>query len=70
MRRIMVLFGTRPEAIKLAPVILALREDPAFEVVTVTTAQHRRMLDQVLDLFGFEPDVDLNSFTRARPSPM
>lgn len=63
MRRIMVLFGTRPEAIKLAPVILALRGDPAFEVAAVTTAQHRRMLDQVLDLFGIEPDVDLNGFT-------
>ncbi len=59
----MVLFGTRPEAIKLAPVILALREAPAFEVVAVTTAQHRRMLDQVLDLFGIQPDVDLNGFT-------
>lgn len=56
----LVVFGTRPEAIKLAPVIQALREDPAFAVRVCVTAQHRQMLDQVLELFAITPDVDLN----------
>ncbi|HXQ58782.1 MAG TPA: UDP-N-acetylglucosamine 2-epimerase (non-hydrolyzing) [Acidimicrobiales bacterium] len=59
-RRIMVVFGTRPEAIKVAPVILALAESPDFEPVVTVTAQHRDMLDQVLDLFAITPHVDLN----------
>ncbi len=59
-RKIMVVVGTRPEAIKLAPVILELRKRPDFEIVTVATAQHREMLDQVLDLFGIRPDLDLD----------
>lgn len=56
----MTVFGTRPEAIKFAPVVLALREDPLFEPVIVVTAQHREMLDQVLELFGIQTDVDLD----------
>jgi UDP-N-acetylglucosamine 2-epimerase (non-hydrolysing) len=56
----MLVFGTRPEAIKMAPVALALERSESFERVVVVTAQHREMLDQVLDLFGIEPDVDLN----------
>jgi len=59
-KKIMVVFGTRPEAIKLAPVILALKADPRFECRVVVTAQHREMLDQVLDAFGIVPDIDLN----------
>jgi UDP-N-acetylglucosamine 2-epimerase (non-hydrolysing) len=59
----MVIFGTRPEAIKVAPVIKALREDPRFDLVTVATAQHRHMLDQVLKLFDIIPDVDLDILT-------
>jgi UDP-N-acetylglucosamine 2-epimerase (non-hydrolysing) len=55
---IAVLFGTRPEAIKLAPVILALRERGVPHLV-LTTGQHRGMVDEVLDLFGIQPDVDL-----------
>jgi UDP-N-acetylglucosamine 2-epimerase (non-hydrolysing) len=59
--RILVIFGTRPEAIKMAPVVRALRARPeAFAVRTCATAQHREMLDQVLDLFGITPDVDLD----------
>lgn len=58
--RIMTVFGTRPEAIKLAPLVLALEKDSRFEPITVVTAQHREMLDQVLELFGIQPDVDLN----------
>jgi len=58
--KISVIFGTRPEAIKLAPVILALRSDPRFECRVCITAQHREMLDQVLDVFQIIPDTDLN----------
>ena len=58
--KISVIFGTRPEAIKLAPVILALRSDPRFECRVCITAQHREMLDQVLDVFQIVPDTDLN----------
>jgi UDP-N-acetylglucosamine 2-epimerase (non-hydrolysing) len=59
--RILVVVGTRPEAIKLAPVIRRLRSEPArFEVVVCATAQHREMLDQVLELFEIAPDVDLD----------
>lgn len=60
MKRILVIFGTRPEAIKLAPVILHLRECAYFEVRTCATAQHRHLLDQVLDVFRIKPDHDLN----------
>jgi UDP-N-acetylglucosamine 2-epimerase (non-hydrolysing) len=59
--RVLVIFGTRPEAIKMAPVVRALHARPgAFAVRTCATAQHREMLDQVLDLFGIIPDVDLD----------
>jgi UDP-N-acetylglucosamine 2-epimerase (non-hydrolysing) len=56
--RVMVVFGTRPEAIKMAPLVRALATDP-FEVKVCVTAQHREMLDQVLELFGIVPDFDL-----------
>ncbi|MCS7253812.1 MAG: UDP-N-acetylglucosamine 2-epimerase (non-hydrolyzing) [Armatimonadetes bacterium] len=56
----MVIFGTRPECIKLAPVIKALEQCGDFEVVITVTAQHREMLDQFLNFFGLEPDYDLN----------
>jgi UDP-N-acetylglucosamine 2-epimerase (non-hydrolysing) len=58
-RRVMTIFGTRPEAIKLAPVLGALEESPQFEPVVVVTGQHREMLAQVLDLFSIMPDHDL-----------
>jgi len=58
---VMSIFGTRPEAIKMAPVLRALGEHPGqFKSRVVVTAQHREMLDQVLDLFEIKPDVDLN----------
>ncbi|MBA4244393.1 MAG: UDP-N-acetylglucosamine 2-epimerase (non-hydrolyzing) [Pseudomonas sp.] len=53
-------FGTRPEAIKMAPLALALQDDPRFEAKVCVTGQHRQMLDQVLDLFELAPDFDLN----------
>jgi UDP-N-acetylglucosamine 2-epimerase (non-hydrolysing) len=56
----MVIYGTRPEAIKLAPVIRSLADAPGLDVVTVVTGQHRLMLDQVNALFGIVPDVDLD----------
>ena len=62
MRKLSVVcsIGTRPEAIKMAPVVLALQADPAFDVKVLATAQHRDMLDQVLDIFGITPDHDLD----------
>jgi len=58
--RIAFIFGTRPEAIKMAPVIKRLKESPGFRPVTIVTAQHREMLDQVLDVFSIHPDYDLD----------
>jgi len=58
--KVLTVFGTRPEAIKMAPVIKTLASDPAFEAKVCVTAQHRQMLDQVLDLFAIRPDFDLN----------
>ncbi|WP_414050610.1 non-hydrolyzing UDP-N-acetylglucosamine 2-epimerase [Macrococcus animalis] len=60
MKKIMTIFGTRPEAIKMAPLVLALKEDPELEPIVVVTAQHREMLDQVLTIFDITPDYDLN----------
>ncbi len=60
MKKISVIFGTRPEAIKLAPVILALKADRAFDCRVCVTAQHREMLDQVLDIFEIIPDCDVD----------
>lgn len=57
---ILVVFGTRPEAIKLFPVIHAFKQDPDFKVTVCVTAQHRQMLDQVLKIAAIEPDVDLD----------
>ena len=59
-RRILVLFGTRPEAIKLFPVIKRLQAERTIEVIVCVTAQHREMLDQVLDLANITPDLDLD----------
>lgn len=59
-KRVSVIFGTRPEAIKLAPVVLALRSDSRFVCNVCVTAQHREMLDQVLDVFDIAPDIDLD----------
>ncbi|MFA5713988.1 MAG: UDP-N-acetylglucosamine 2-epimerase (non-hydrolyzing) [Bacteroidales bacterium] len=61
MKKIMLVFGTRPEAIKMAPVIKELEKHPTkFQTIVAVTAQHRQMLDQVLDLFQIKPDYDLN----------
>lgn len=61
MQKIMLVFGTRPEAIKMAPLVLALRKhSDMFETIVCVTGQHRQMLDQVLDIFEIRPDYDLN----------
>nr|WP_144659251.1 UDP-N-acetylglucosamine 2-epimerase (non-hydrolyzing) [Paenarthrobacter nicotinovorans] len=60
MHTIMPIFGTRPEAIKMAPIVRALMESELFECVVTVTGQHREMLDQVNELFGITPDHDLN----------
>jgi UDP-N-acetylglucosamine 2-epimerase (non-hydrolysing) len=61
MRKILVVFGTRPEAIKMAPVIMTLQKYPEdFRTIVCVTGQHREMLDQVLNVFDIKPDYDLN----------
>ncbi len=57
--RVLVAIGTRPEAIKMAPVVHALRNRPGFETVVVASGQHRQMLDQALAVFDLKPDIDL-----------
>lgn len=59
-KKVMVVFGTRPEAIKMAPLVTALKQRPELETIVTVTAQHRQMLDQVLELFEISPDEDLN----------
>ena len=59
--KVMVVFGTRPEAIKMAPLVLELQKhSDSIETITVVTAQHRQMLDQVLETFSIEPHYDLD----------
>lgn len=60
MRKVLCVVGTRPEAIKMAPVIRALKREPWASVRVLATAQHRHMLDQVLSFFDIEPDIDLD----------
>ena len=67
--QVMVVFGTRPEAIKMAPVVSALHSSPNVEVIVVVTAQHRQMLDQVLELFELTPDEDLDLMSREQTLP-
>ena len=61
MKKVLLVFGTRPEAIKMAPICLALKEEPdKFECIVCVTAQHRDMLDQVLEVFKIKADIDLD----------
>ncbi|MGO4435306.1 UDP-N-acetylglucosamine 2-epimerase (non-hydrolyzing), partial [Paenarthrobacter sp. RAF9] len=60
MPSVMPIFGTRPEAIKMAPIVSAFQKSPDFDCIVTVTGQHREMLDQVNELFGIEPDHDLN----------
>ena len=61
MKRIMVMMGTRPEAIKLCPVVRALRAAGGFDVQVCSTGQHRAMLESALEAFGIRPDFDIDS---------
>lgn len=63
MKKVLFVFGTRPEAIKMAPVVKAFQANDGLEAKVCVTAQHREMLDQVLELFKIEPDYDLNLMT-------
>ncbi|MBW6488880.1 UDP-N-acetylglucosamine 2-epimerase (non-hydrolyzing) [Sulfurimonas sp.] len=60
MKRVLLVFGTRPEAIKMAPLVKAFENEPSIESKVCVTAQHREMLDQVLEMFDIKPDYDLN----------
>ena len=60
MKKILLVFGTRPEAIKMAPLVKAFENEPTIESKVCVTAQHREMLDQVLEMFNITPDYDLN----------
>ena len=60
MKKVMLVFGTRPEAIKMAPLAKKFQENTDFQTIVCVTAQHREMLDQVLDIFEIKPDYDLN----------
>lgn len=64
--RVLSVFGTRPEAVKMAPIIKSLADTSSIESMVCVTAQHRQMLDQVLDLFQIVPDVDLDLMQRAQ----
>ena len=58
--KIMPIFGTRPDAVKMAPLVKELERHPVIEPVVCVTAQHRQMLDQVLNIFQIKPDIDLD----------
>ena len=59
MKKVMVVFGTRPEAIKMCPLVNELKSRPGLETIVCVTGQHRQMLDQVLETFAVVPDHDL-----------
>lgn len=66
MLKVMTVFGTRPEAIKMAPLVKALQAAPDMEAIVTVTGQHREMLDQVMDLFSITPDYDLNIMSQGQ----
>ena len=67
--KILIIFGTRPEAIKLAPLILRLKREVRYDVKVCVSGQHREMLDQVLQMFNITPDFDLNVMKRVKDLP-
>lgn len=66
--KVMSVFGTRPEAIKMAPLALELRRRECIDSLICVTAQHREMLDSVMNCFGLSADADLNIMGKTRPS--
>ena len=70
MKKIMLVFGTRPEAIKMAPLVKEFQKHPdTFKTIVCVTGQHRQMLDQVLQLFEITPDYDLNIMKQVCQDP-
>lgn len=67
--RVMSVFGTRPEAIKMCPLVKELGRHTDIESLCCVTAQHRQMLDSVLEVFSLKPDYDLDIMTPGRPFP-
>lgn len=65
-KKVMFVYGTRPEAIKMAPIVRAVAQDPDLEAQVVVTGQHREMLDQVNEVFGITPDADLDIFAHGQ----
>ena len=59
-KTILVVFGTRPEAIKMAPVVIALKLKKSFNIIVCTTGQHKQMVDDALSIFKIVPDIDLS----------
>jgi len=68
--KVLLVFGTRPEAIKMAPLVKKLKADPYFDAKVCVTAQHREMLDQVLDIFDIKPEYDLNIMKKGQTLSM
>ena len=68
--KVMSVFGTRPEAIKMAPLVKELEKHPEIESIVCVTAQHREMLDQVLDAFGIVPDYDLDIMEKSQTTAL
>jgi len=67
MKKILIVFGTRPEAIKMAPLVKEFQKHPTvFDTKVCVTAQHREMLDQVLDFFNIKPDYDLDLLSKSK----
>ena len=67
MKKVLLVFGTRPEAIKMAPLVKELqKQKERIETVVCVTGQHREMLDQVLEIFDIKPDYDLNIMKRGQ----
>ena len=68
MHKIMLVFGTRPEAIKMCPLIKELQKRTSIQTIVCVTGQHRQMLDQVMDAFGVKPDYDLSIMKQGQKS--
>ena len=66
MKKVMLVFGTRPEAIKMAPIVKELKSRKGIKTIVCVTAQHRQMLDQVLDVFDIVPDYDLDIMKKSQ----
>jgi len=64
MKKVMLVFGTRPEAIKMCPLVNELKENDSIKTIVCVTGQHKEMLDQVLNVFKVVPDYDFNNYSQ------